>query len=803
MVRMMVASRWFRVGLMVLGVWVVLVGMAVWGAVWLVPLPARLVEADSVVVEWGDGEPAHVFLAADGRWRLETRLERVDPEYLSALLAYEDKRFWGHGGVDLVAVLRAVGSNVRRGRVVSGASTLTMQLVRMVEPRPRTLRSKVVEAFRAMQIERHLSKEEVLAAYLKFLPFGRNVEGLETAAWMYFGHDASALSPAEIAVLLAVPQSPNRRYPSVENAARLRAARDGIAGELLASGSLLRGAAPENLSDAEALLQIEATPVPVGFRAMPREVPHFAVWLRGQYPGISRLRTALDRSTQRTVEELVAAHRTRIGHLGADNAAVVVVDHESGALRAVVGSFDFADTKNQGQIPGFAVRRSSGSLLKPFILAQAIDEGFALPSHLVPDVAVNYAGYQPQNYSEDFEGLVRMDDALVRSLNIPFVQLVEQLGVERFLNLLRRLGAEGIDVRPGHYGLSVAIGGIAASPLELAGMYTALARRGDRAPMYFLKAGEEDGKAADYGAVFANRRGEVSAGSARLVREIMAQRGRPDKQVLSRLGLQGNRYAWKTGTSMGLRDAWTAGFGARHTVVVWAGNFDNRGQTGIVGSQAAVPLFFDVIEAVDPGLVLGASSEEETTEIEVCAYSGHVPTSACEHTKTVQVPVDGGEEKAPSRPCPFHVQRDVDVATGLALNLECRQSRAYETRAYVVWPTDVQRTMSEAGYAVPSGLPGYAPGCGPDGFDARPRIVSPSQESVIVLLKGVAASEQMVPLMAEGAQAGAQYNWFVNGTFVGSVENGAVMWWEPQMGAHEVVVTDEHGRSARIGLVVE
>ncbi len=810
MVRMMAASRWFRAGLMVLGVWVVLVGMGLWGAVWLVPLPARLGEADSVVVEWVDGEPAHVFLAADGRWRLETRLERVDSHYLDALLAYEDKRFWGHGGVDLVAVLRAMGSNLRRGRVVSGASTLTMQLVRMVEPRPRTLRSKVVEAFRAVQIEQHLSKEEVLAAYLKFLPFGRNVEGLETAAWMYFGHDASALSPAEIAVLLAVPQSPNRRYPSVENAARLRAARDGIAGELLASGSLLRGAAPENLSDGEALEQIAGQAVPVGFRKMPRDVPHFAVWLRGQYPGISRLRTTLDRSTQRTVEALVAAHRTRIGHLGADNAAVVVVDHERGALRAVVGNFDFGDTKNQGQIPGFAVRRSSGSLLKPFILAQAIDEGFALPSHLVPDVSVNYAGYQPQNYSEDFEGLVRMDEALVRSLNIPFVQLVEQLGVERFLGLLRRLGAEGIDGRPGHYGLSVAIGGIAASPLEIAGMYTALARRGDRAPMYFLKAGEEDGQAADYGAAFANRRGEVSAGSARLVREIMAQRERPDKPVVGRIRA-GNRqrFAWKTGTSMGLRDAWTAGFGARHTVVVWTGNFDNRGQTGIVGSQAAVPLFFDVLEAVDSGLLARAQTSGDTpdvvdvvADVEVCAYSGHVPTSACEHTKTVQVPVDAGM-KASSRPCPFHVQRDVDVATGEALNLECRQSRAYETKTYVVWPTDVRRTMAEGGYAVPSGPPGYAVGCGPSGFDARPRIVSPSQESVIVLLKGVAADEQMVPLLAENAQAGQRFNWFVDGAFVGSVGEGAVMWWEPTLGAHEVMVIDEQGWSARVGVVVE
>lgn len=782
---------------------VILAGLAVWIALWLVPLPARLAESDSTVVEWENGEPAHVFLAPDGRWRLRTRLERVDPHYIEALLGYEDKRFYTHGGVDVRAIGRAALSNLTHGHVVSGASTLTMQLVRMVEPRPRTYRSKIIEAFRAMQIEHAMSKDEILAAYLKFLPFGRNVEGLETAAWMYFGHDASALSPSEIATLLAVPQSPNRRYPSTQNKARLRAARAEIAGELFESGSLLRGAAPENLSNAQALAQINAQPVPVELRPMPRKMPHFAIWLRQRYPGEARLRTTIRASTQRIVEKLVGAHRERIGGLGAKNAAVVVIDHASGALRAAVGNFDFSDIKNHGQIPGFAVRRSTGSLLKPFILAQAIDEGFALPSHLVRDVPVNYAGYQPQNYSEQFEGLVRLDDALSRSLNIPFVQLMERIGVERFLNLLRGLGAKGIDARPGHYGLSVAIGGISATPLEIAQMYTALARRGDRAPLYFLRAGEN----ADYGATFARHRGAFSPGSAHLVGEIMSRRARPNRTAARRIRDTPNRYAWKTGTSMGLRDAWTAGFGAHHTVAVWTGNFDNHAQTGIVGSQSAAPLFFDVIEALDKGLVFSDASESKPlsdkenglVEVKVCAYSGHLPTSACKHTKTAQIPA----HSAPSRPCPFHTQRDIDKATGKALDLKCRKSRAYKTKSFVTWPVDVRRTMKNAGYKVPTKPPAYAPGCSPGGYDAQPHIVSPAPKTVLRLLSGISTQEQMVPLLAEKGVADAQLSWFVDGKFLGKAPAGQTKWWEPEVGAHEVVVTDARGGSASVRLIIE
>jgi penicillin-binding protein 1C len=296
-------------------------------AAWLVPLPERLSSPHSVVIEYRDGTPAHVFLAPDERWRVPTRTQDIDPAYLRALLALEDKRFRYHPGVDPLAVGRAVFSNVTKGRRVSGASTLTMQLVRVLEPRPRTLFSKVIESFRAVQLELRMSKEDILAAYLQFVPYGRNVEGVEAAALAYFGHRATHLSPAEIATLLAVPQNPNRRFPTPENAARLKAARDGVARRLLDEEALPLGPTQAPTTPEAVLAEVRSTEVPTALKAFPREAPHAAVWLRAQRPELSRLRTTLDAGTQRLAERLMRDAASSLSTRGVHNGVAVVVDH--------------------------------------------------------------------------------------------------------------------------------------------------------------------------------------------------------------------------------------------------------------------------------------------------------------------------------------------------------------------------------------------------------------------------------------------------------------------------------------------
>jgi penicillin-binding protein 1C len=767
----------------------VLVGAGV-AAAWWVPLPARLSAPASVVVEYRDGTPAHVFLAPDERWRIPTAPERVDPAYLRALLALEDKRFFHHPGVDPLAVARAAVRNVARGRRVSGASTLTMQLVRVLEPRPRTFTSKLIESFRAVQLELRLSKQEVLAAYLQFVPYGRNVEGVEAAALAYFGHTAAHLSPAEISTLLAVPQNPNRRFPSPENAARLRAARDGVARRLLEADALPRGPAGATVSPEVVLAEVRATPVPTGLTPFPREAPHAAVWLRSRRPDLPRLRTTLDAGTQRMVERLMRDAAGGLASRGIHNGTAVVVERDSVAVLALVGNFDFFDTAHGGQIAGFATPRSPGSALKPLLYAMGIDLGLMLPEQLVADVPTAYGGYAPRNFDGRFQGLVRLEYALSQSLNMPFVRLLERVGVERFLGTLRSAGVTSLVSEPGYYGLSAAVGGIELTPLELTGVYLALAEDGRARALRLLEDGAPVAAPVEV----------LSPGAAWLTRRALALRDRPDFPERRRLTGMPARVHWKTGTSFGHRDAWAAGSGPRHTALVWLGNFDHTPSVHLVGADAAGPLLFDILEGVGPrGRALPAEEApppEDLMPVEVCAYSGHLPTDACEQRKSVYA----RRSAVPTGRCPYHQRVEVDVATGLAVGPTCRAGRKTESRVYLSWPATIRRWLEEQHRRLPE-PPSAAPGCEPGGERAALVIVSPAEGQVSMLIPGVPAAQQEIPLEAEASHERA-LTWFVDGALLGTARADERVWWTPSVGAHEILVTDDRGLTAKRTLVV-
>lgn len=774
---------WFAAGL------IVLAALGVAAAEWL-PLPSRLSSPPSVVLEYRDGTPAHVFLAPDQRWRIAAPAERIDPAYLRALLALEDKRFYSHPGVDPLAVARAAVLNLVRGRRVSGASTLTMQLVRMLEPRPRTFTSKLVESLRAVQLELRLTKQEVMGAYLQFVPYGRNVEGVEAAALAYFGHTAAHLSPAEIATLLAVPQNPNRRFPTPENRARLRAARDDVARRLLEANALPRGPEGATVTDAQVLAEVHASAVPLELKAFPREAPHAAVWLRAQRPGQTRLRTTLDAGTQRLVERVMRDGARDLSSRGVHNGTAVVVERERGEVLALVGNFDFFDEKHGGQIVGFATPRSPGSALKPLLYAMSIDLGLAGPEQLVADIPMSYGGYSPRNFDGRFLGLVRLEYALSQSLNMPFVRLLERVGVERFLGALRTSGVTSLISEPGHYGLSAAVGGIELTPLELAGVYVALAGDGRTRPLRLLEEGQPVATPAEV----------MSPGAAWLTRKALSLKDRPDFPERRRLTGLPARVHWKTGTSFGHRDAWAAGSGPRHTAVVWLGNFDHAPSVHLVGADAAGPLLFDILEGVGPrGRSLPedeVTPPEDLMRVEVCAYSGHLPTEACKQTKEVYA----RRSAVPTARCPYHQLVEVDVASGLAVGPTCRAGRKTESRMFVTWPATIRRWLEEQHRRLPE-PPSLAAGCELGGERAAPTIVSPAQGHIALLIPGVPPEQQEMPLEAEASHERA-LTWFVDGALLGTARADERMWWKPSVGSHEILVTDDRGLSARRTLLV-
>jgi penicillin-binding protein 1C len=758
-------------------------------AAWLLPLPERLSQPHSVVVEYRDGMPAHVFLAPDERWRVPTVLEEVDPAYLHALLALEDKRFHWHVGVDPLAVVRAAVTNVLRGRRVSGASTLTMQLVRVLEPRPRTLTSKLIESLRAAQLEVRLSKREILSAYLQFVPYGRNVEGVEAAALAYFGHRATHLSPAEMATLLAVPQNPNRRFPSPENATRLKAARDEVAQRLFDEQALPLGPKEARVTPEAALAEVRATPIPAQLTPFPREAPHAAVWLRAQRPGQARLRTTLDAGAQRLVERVMREAASELLSRGIHNGTAVVVDRERAEVIALVGNFDFFDAKHGGQLPGFVTTRSPGSALKPLIYALAIDQGLAGPEQLVADIPAAYGTYAPRNFDGRFQGLVRLEDSLSQSLNMPFVKLLQRIGVERFLGALRQAGVTSLHPDPGHYGLSAAVGGIELTPLEVAGVYLAIAENGRARPLKLLEEGRPEAGAQPL----------FSPGAAWLTRRALALKDRPDFPARRRMTGLPPRVHWKTGTSFGHRDAWAAGSGPRHTAVVWVGNFDNSPSVHLVGADAAGPLLFDLLEGLGPrGRLEDADAvvPSELTQVEVCAYSGHLATEACLQRRVVFA----RRSHVPTEACPYHQRVEVDVKTGLAVSPACRSGRQTEFRVYLSWPASIRRWLADQHRLLPQ-PPAFAPGCEPGGARRAPEIISPGEGQVSLLIPGVASQEQEVPLEAE-AEEDRELTWFVDGAFLATARADERVWWAPSVGTHEILVSDDRGLSARRTLVV-
>lgn len=716
-------------------------------AVYAVPLPSR--DAGwSVVVEFRDGTPAYVFLAPDDKWRLP--VDRIDPAYVRSLIALEDKRFWSHHGVDPIAIARAAWRDLVSGRRVSGGSTLSMQLARLYEPRPRTIPSKLIDMFRAVQLDARMTKHEILAQYLARTPFGDNLEGVESAAWAYFGHGAQHLTPLEIATLLAVPQGPSRFAPSPANAERLKARRDAILGKLIAAGMF--GGAD---SPATKAALADTSPVPTALRAMPREMPHAAYYLRLRYPHEARIHTTLDKGLTHLVAKHVALRAAELRTKGIYNGAVVVADHKTREIVALVGSLDWSDARHGGQIPMFARPRSPGSTLKPLLYALAIDRGLALPQYLVPDVPSQYGTYRPKNFDGDWSGLVRLQDALARSLNQPFIDLLQQLGVEPFVAELQRLGVSPARAKPGDYGLSLIVGGIEVTPLELAGIYATLAENGSYVPLRLIADGRSPPLPV-YG-----------AGAAYLTRQALSQRDRPDFPYRRDVAVPPDIH-WKTGTSFGFRDAWAVGSGPTYTAVVWTGNVDNRPSTDLVGSEAAGPLLFDVLESVDH-TKLAEVQPDDLASVEVCAYSGHIPTSACGDRIKVLAPVHA----VPTAPCPYHVTCD--------------------GTPYIVLPSTITAWLTARHRTLPK-----APPCTTDA--SPPQILSPTEGQVVTLLPGVPAKNQIVPLSA--STRAAILTWFIDGALVGTAPSARRLYWTPAPGKHDVAVADEAGRKTHRTLVV-
>lgn len=534
------------------------------------PLPGR----DSpyaVLVVARDGTPLRAFPDRDHVWRHPVALTDVSPLYVEALVTYEDRSFRWHPGVNPIALARAAWQWAVNGRVVSGGSTLTMQVARILEPQPRTLTGKLRQVLRALQLELRHSKDEILTLYLTYAPMGGVLEGVEAASRAYLGKPAKRLTHAEAALLTVLPQSPSLlrpdRYPD-----RARVARDKVLRRLIDRWG------EETVRDA---MQEPAYAQTV---RDPLLAPLLAERLRKTAAGRARIDTTIDAEAQSTVELLLADRSA--GLPPRVSLAALVMDNDSLAILAYAGSADFADDERFSHVDMVRAPRSPGSTLKPFLYGLALDEGLVHSESLLADVPQNFSGYQPGNFQQSFHGPVSVSEALTKSLNVPAVEVLDRLGPARFVAQLRRGGLKLAFPRGGEPNLSVILGGAGATLENLVGAYSSFARKGlsgrprltPKEPIHEVRM--------------------MSEGAAFIVRDILESGGPVGRAVESGTGAR-RGIAWKTGTSFGFRDAWAVGVSDRLTVGVWVGRPDGTPNPGFFGANVAAPLLVDIFSALD------------------------------------------------------------------------------------------------------------------------------------------------------------------------------------------------------------
>ncbi len=562
----------------------------------MTPIPLSHAANTSTTVSDRNGQLLRAFTTENGRWRLALDPENANETYLNMLLAYEDKRFFDHGGVDGLALSRALFQLISNGRIVSGASTLTMQVARLLDRRhERTLRGKIHQILRAFQIERKMTKREILSLYLKLAPMGGNIEGVRAASLAYFGKEPVRLSIGESALLTALPQSPEARRPD-RNRARAVRARNRV---------LTRMADKQVISKAEAD-RAKGETLRGRRYAFPKLAPHLSEWSLASAPDRRSFSLTIDRDLQMSLEKLARSHARKLGPRL--SVAMLAIENETGNVRAHVGSADYFDAHRFGSIDMTRVYRSPGSALKPFIYGLAFESGLAHPETLIEDRPIRFGPYAPKNFDNVYRGTVTIRKALQTSLNIPAVKVLNAVGPSRLIGRFRKTGSDPRLPRQSAPSLAIALGGLGFRLTDIARLYVGLARGGKMIDLKYDLNAEAPTVAA------ANRAGKTVLDPIAAWQTTDIMRGSPPPE-----NAKAGEIAYKTGTSYGFRDALAIGFDGRHTIAVWIGRPDSTATPGLTGRAAAAPILFDAFSRIsrtrspfppapDPSLIVAGNA---------------------------------------------------------------------------------------------------------------------------------------------------------------------------------------------------
>ena len=754
--------RWFR--------WTLLIAAALMLLWFLCPQPSLLPAPDlfSGALTDRDDRIIHLALAKDGKYRLKTPLADISENLIAATLSLEDRHYHSHPGVNPMSLMRAAWGVVTGSRK-GGGSTITMQYARLrFGLRTRSAFGKMVQIARALQLERHYSKDEILEAYLNMAPYGGNVEGIGAASLLWCGKRANDLSMREAVALAVLPQSPTRRRPKF----------GGINDALTTASARLW----ERLAVEKGL---RADPLDSGYTLrpdlqVPRETPHLARRLFKNSISESPVQSFIDMPKQQVIEDALSNYIDLRRDVGITNACALLVHAPTREVIGYVGSARFLDKTILGQVDGVLARRSPGSALKPFVYALAIQQGLIHPRTLLRDGRLSFGEYNPENFDREFTGPIPAAEALFRSRNIPAVALAQRLEQPGLYGFLKQANV-ALPRPESHYGLSLPLGGAEVSMEELAELYCLLADDGCAHPLRFTPASSPLQKSTPL----------ISDAARFLTREML--RAPSGYESASDPDVH-----WKTGTSHGFRDAWAAGIRGDYVLVVWIGNFNGRANPAFVARDCAAPLLFDVFQRLRlPRHSIAAPPTTE--ELKLCAVSGQLPTPHCKHV------MQGWFVPGVSSVLPCEIHREVlmDPATGLRVARD-EGTRVLQKEVYEFWPPDLLEMFRQAGLPrrEPPPLETQQSLLASTSSNEVPRIVSP-RPALVYTLRAGDKNRQSIPLRADTAAGVRTVYWFAGKQYLGSTTPVDPLMWSPLPGKWKIQALDDHGRTASCEVRVE
>ncbi len=771
---------------------ILLILFAVWMCMFLIIPRSLFPESYSSLLYSSEGNLLGARIAPDGQWRFPPA-KTLPPKFIKCLLTYEDKRFYWHPGIDIAALARALYIDIKAHKVVSGGSTITMQLARIArENQDRTLYEKAIEGCWALFIESTHSKKSILNLYASHAPFGGNVVGVETAAWRYFGRSAADLSWAESATLAVLPNSPGLIHPG-RNRSELKTKRNKLLLALMHKGII--DSTEYELSCME--------PLPEAPVALPDDAPHLLERLAAAEPG-TRINTTIRQMLQRRVQEIVNRYAYENSSNYIHNMAAIIADVETGELLAYAGNATFAADERQGnKVDVITAPRSTGSILKPFLYAAMLNDGQLLPNMLVSDVPLNINGFTPENYSKTFSGAVPAHQAIERSLNVPLVRMLSTYNTGRFMTLLKAYGMTTLKYPEDHYGASLILGGAECTLWDICGMYASMARvlshyhryngrynPADIHPLTPFKTKEKnpirlitDRRLTD--------KPRLSAASIWFTFEAMSQLNRPEEEADWQQFNSMKQVAWKTGTSFGGRDAWAIGVTPRFVVGVWAGNASGEGRPGLTGVGTSAPALFDLFSLL-PECNWFDEPYDELEPMAICRLSGHKASPLCDQVDTLLMPHAGN--KTPL--CPYHQLVHLSTDGRFRVNSSCESVDQMITRSWFVLPPAEEYYYKN--YHIDyTPLPPIKPGCNQE-QSKQIELIYPEHNSVLYLPKGFSGEQEKFVFKAAHARADAIIYWHIDNTYLGeTTENHQIACIVPP-GKHMLTLIDNWGNQRKI-----